>query len=199
MENYRNAYVTMVIVALNVLMFIEGFFFGDDLTAFGALIASRVINNQEFYRIVTAMFLHAGPQHIMSNMLMLVVVGCIIENYMGHALYAIMYMSCGIIGNVSSIAYETLKGLAWISVGASGAIMGVVGYMVIWFAVNRQMFKKNKSLLIRLICLAIFLIEACFFQTGANTVAHLGGLLTGMVFGLVNIVGFKNIKDMEGI
>jgi rhomboid protease GluP len=53
--------------------------------------------------------------------------------------------------------------------------------------------------MMRLGLLAVFLIYTCFFQEGANTLAHLGGFLTGGVFGIINIVLLKNRKNMEGI
>ena len=77
--------------------------------------------------------------------------------------------------------------------------MGIVGFLVVWIIINRQRFVKNKSLMMRIGLLAIFLVNACFFQEGANTVAHLGGFLTGVVLGIINIVLLKNRKDMEGI
>ncbi|MBQ6414684.1 MAG: hypothetical protein IJJ65_00370, partial [Butyrivibrio sp.] len=58
---------------------------------------------------------------------------------------------------------------------------------------------KDRSMLIRLLLLFLFVIEACFFQSGANTVAHLGGFITGFVIGVINIIIFNNKKDMEGI
>ena len=157
MENYKNAYVTLAIMALNVLMFIEQFFFGDGLLEFGAMITARVIGDHEFYRIITSTFLHIGAQHLISNMLMLLVVGSLIENYMGHGLYAIMYIACGIAGNVASMIYEIARNVQYLSAGASGAIMGIVGYMLIWFIVNREMFKNNKSLLVRLVFLGMWM------------------------------------------
>ena len=87
----------------------------------------------------------------------------------------------------------------WLSVGASGAIMGLVGFLMVWIVINRRELAKDKSMLFRLLFLLIFVIDACFFQSGANTIAHLGGFLTGFVVGVLNIIVFKNKKDMEGI
>ncbi|MBP3198080.1 MAG: rhomboid family intramembrane serine protease, partial [Butyrivibrio sp.] len=94
---------------------------------------------------------------------------------------------------------EIKNDLTWVSVGASGAVMGLVGYLVVWIVINRDRLIKDKSMLIRLLLLLLFVIDACFFQEGANTVAHLGGFITGFVFGVINIIIFNNRKDMEGI
>lgn len=196
---FGNAFVTIFLLGVNVLVFLLEIIFGEVIYAKGAMVTSKVLLDGEFYRIFTAMFIHAGIEHLVNNMLMLVSVGAIVEQYTGHGFYTILYLLSGIFGNFLSMAYELTHHLNWISVGASGAIMGLTGYMVIWLIANRQRFIKNKNLIIRLVLLAVFLVQACFFQAGANTWAHLGGLLTGMALGIINIVIFKNKKNMEGI
>ena len=197
---YKNAFVTLFLLAVNVLIFIFGMIFDEEfIYTKGALVTAKVLMNGELYRIFTAMFIHGGIEHLVNNMLMLVTVGAIVEQYTGHGFFIILYLISGIFGNLLSMAYEVRNNLNWISVGASGAIMGVVGFLVVWLVVNRRKFLKNKSLMIRLGLLAIFLVQACFFQEGANTVAHLGGFLTGVVLGIINIVLFNNRKNMEGI
>lgn len=198
-EIYKNAVVTLILLGVNVLIYLIGMPLGDTVYNKGALITYKVLMDGEFYRIFTAMFLHAGTEHIVNNMLMLATVGAIVEQYTGHGFFFILYIISGIFGNLLSMAYELRNNLNWISVGASGAIMGIVGFLVVWIIINRQRFVKNKSLMMRIGLLAIFLVNACFFQEGANTVAHLGGFLTGVVLGIINIVLLKNRKDMEGI
>ena len=198
-EIYKNAVVTLILLGVNVLIYLIGMPLGDTVYNKGALITYKVLMDGEFYRIFTAMFLHAGTEHIVNNMLMLATVGAIVEQYTGHGFFFILYIISGIFGNLLSMAYELRNNLNWISVGASGAIMGIVGFLVVWIIINRQRFVKNKSLMMRIGLLAIFLVNACFFQEGANTVAHLGGFLTGVVLGIINIVLLKNRKDMEAI
>jgi rhomboid protease GluP len=198
-EIYKNAVVTLILLGVNVLIYLIGMPLGDAVYNKGALITYKVLMDGEFYRIFTAMFLHAGTEHIVNNMLMLATVGAIVEQYTGHGFFFILYIISGIFGNLLSMAYELRNNLNWISVGASGAIMGIVGFLVVWIIINRQRFVKNKSLMMRIGLLAIFLVNACFFQEGANTVAHLGGFITGVVLGIINIVLLKNRKDMEGI
>ena len=97
------------------------------------------------------------------------------------------------------MSYEIKNDLSWLSVGASGAVMGLVGFLMVWIVINRKELVKDKSMLLRLLFLLIFVVDACFFQSGANTIAHLGGFLTGFVIGVLNIILFKNRKNMEGI
>lgn len=196
---YKSAYVTIALLAVNIVVFVLSTTFFQSWYSTGAMYTAGIIMDGELYRIVTAIFLHADINHLFNNMIMLGLVGAIIENYIGHGLFIFLYMLSGILGNLLSMSYEIKHDLSWLSVGASGAVMGLVGFLVVWIVINRRELAKDKSMLLRLLFLLIFVIDACFFQSGANTVAHLGGFLTGFVIGILNIIMFKNRKDMEGI
>lgn len=196
---YKSAYVTIGLIIINVVVFIISSMFVPSWYYDGALYTKGVVEEGQFYRVLTAIFLHAGTGHLFNNMIMLGIVGAIIENYIGHGLFFFLYFVSGIFGNLLSMAYETKNELNWISVGASGAVMGLVGFLMVWIVINRRELVKDRSMLIRLLLLFLFVIEACFFQSGANTVAHLGGFITGFVIGVINIIIFNNKKDMEGI
>ncbi len=195
---YKAAYITLALIGINIIVFVLTSMV-PSLYYNGAMYTAGVVMDGEFYRILTAIFIHADIGHIFNNMLMLGLVGAIIENYTGHGLFLFLYILSGIFGNLLSMSYEIKNDLQYISVGASGAVMGVVGFLCVWIVVNRKVLSKDKSMLLRLIFLLIFVIDSCFFQSGANTVAHLGGFLTGFVIGVINIVVFNNRKNMEGI
>lgn len=196
---YKSAFVTMILLTINIIVFVLSSLYLPVLYSKGAMYTAAVISEGEIYRILSAIFLHANVNHLFNNMIMLLLVGAIIENYVGHGLFAVIYILAGIFGNLLSMSYEIKNDLTWVSVGASGAVMGLVGYLVVWIVINRDRLIKDKSMLIRLLLLLLFVIDACFFQEGANTVAHLGGFITGFVFGVINIIIFNNRKDMEGI
>ena len=196
---YKSAFVTMILLTINIIVFVLSSLFLPVLYSKGAMYTAAVISEGEIYRILSAIFLHANVNHLFNNMIMLLLVGAIIENYVGHGLFAVIYILAGILGNLLSMSYEIKNDLTWVSVGASGAVMGLVGYLVVWIVINRDRLIKDKSMMIRLLLLLLFVVDACFFQEGANTVAHLGGFITGFVFGVINIIIFNNRKDMEGI
>ncbi len=196
---YRHAYVSMTLLVINILVFIASATFAGNLYEDGAMITERILVNGEFYRILTSMFLHADVNHLFNNMIIMILVGGIIENYTGHIYYLLIYFLSGFFGNFLSMAYELKNSLNWISIGASGAIMGVVGVLVAWLIANRKRLVQNRNMLLRLLLMGVFVVQACFFQEGANTAAHLGGFLTGFVLGIINIVIFGNNKYMEGI
>ena len=196
---YKSAFISIGLLAVNVVVFLVCSAGAEWLYEKGAMITEVVLRDGEFYRLFTAMFLHADIRHLTNNMIMLALVGAIVENYTGHAFYFFMYMLSGLFGNMISMAYEISNNLRWVSVGASGATMGLVGFVVVWIIINRKSFIRSRNMIFRLLLLMIFVIQACFFQDGANTAAHLGGFLTGFVLGIINIVVLKNEKNMEGL
>ncbi len=196
---YKNAYVSIILLAVNVLVFLLCAVTADRIYEKGAMITEVVLRDGEFYRLFTAMFLHADVQHLANNMIMLALVGAIVENYTGHAFYLFMYILAGLFGNMISMAYEIRNNLRWFSVGASGALMGLVGFVVVWIVINRHSFIRNRNMVFRLLLLSVFVIQACFFQEGANTAAHLGGFLTGFVLGIIYILVLKNEKSIVGL
>ena len=196
---YKSANITIALLIVNVVVFLLSSTVFLSWYAIGAMYTQSVVKDGEIYRLITATFLHANIGHLFNNMIMLGLVGAIIENYIGHGLFLFLYILAGIAGNLLSMAYEMTNDVVRISVGASGAVMGLVGFLVVWIVINRKELVKDRSMLLRLLFLLIFVVDACFFQSGANTIAHLGGFLTGFVIGVLNIILFKNRKDMEGI
>lgn len=198
-EIYKTSYISIALFIINVVVFLLSSTVMDWIYDMGAMSTEMVLTKGQYYRLFTAMFLHVDVRHLFNNMILLALAGAIVENYTGHIFYILLYVLSGFFGNMISMAYELKNNLTWISVGASGAIMGIVGFVVVWIIVNRRSFVRNRNTLFRLVLLAIFVVQACFFQEGANIAAHLGGFVTGFVLGVINIVLLKNNKDMEGL
>ena len=196
---YKSSYITIALLVVNVVIFFLSNSVMEWIYEKGAMITEIVLRDGQYYRLFSAMFLHADLQHLFNNMIMLALGGAIVENYTGHAFYFFLYMLSGLFGNMISMAHEIFYGLNWVSLGASGCIMGLVGFVIVWIIVNRRTFVRSRNLIVRLTLLGVFVINACFFQKGANTAAHLGGLMTGAVLGVINIVLLKNNKNMEGL
>ncbi len=196
---YKHAYICMILLAINVIIFVLSGTFFHQFYENGAMVTELVLKRGEFHRLFTAMFIHSDVNHLMNNMIMLFLVGAIVENYTGHVFFFTLYVLSGIFGNVISMGHEVHFNLKYISVGASGAIMGIVGFVVMWIIINWKSFAKSRNVIFRLAILAVFIFEAVTFQKGANTTAHFGGLLTGMVMGFINIIIFHNKKKMEGL
>ena len=196
---YKRAYVSFVIIAINVAIFLLGGTIMPWIYEKGVMVTALVVENGEYYRLLSATFLHADVNHLMNNMLMLLLAGAVVENYTGHGFYLLLYILAGLMGNIISMAHELQFNLLYASVGASGAIMGTMGFIVAWIIINWKSFAKSRNVVFRLMVLGIFILHAVSFQKGANTTAHFGGLLTGLIMGFINIVIFKNRKKMEGL
>ncbi|MCR5671897.1 MAG: rhomboid family intramembrane serine protease [Butyrivibrio sp.] len=196
---YKSAYVSIALLLLNVLIFILCISVAPFLYDKGAMVTQLILEKGQFYRLFSAIFLHADIEHLVNNMVMLALIGAIVEHYTGHGFYIFLYFASGLVGNMLSMAFEMRNDLSIVSIGASGAVMGLVGFVAIWVVINRNTFIRNKNTFFRLGLLLIFVVNACFFQEGANTMAHLGGFLAGIVLGIVDIILLKNNKNMEGL
>ncbi|MDO4285661.1 MAG: rhomboid family intramembrane serine protease [Eubacteriales bacterium] len=193
---YRVMPVTAALVALNVLVFLI-MWLSPAARAFlydrGTLVTERVLRGGEVYRILTSMFLHAGVTHLFSNMIMLYFAGEVVERQMGSLPYLILYLVSGIAGNVTSMVVEQAMGQTWISLGASGAIFGVMGAFLLLAVLHRGPRARTEPLRIAMgIGLSLY---NGFVSVGTNNAAHVGGLLGGLlVFALFAAVRNSRLR-----
>jgi rhomboid protease GluP len=186
-NNYNNSYmqrkipyVTAVLVAINVVVFLVMEFFGSTesgeyMYAHGASYAPDIFENGQWYRILTSMFMHFGAEHLINNMVMLYILGYQIEENFGRVKYLITYFICGIAGGIIS------SGEYSISAGASGAIFGIFGVLLVMiFKSRKQLGQVSAPRLILLFILMVF----GNMQEGVDWMAHLGGAVTGVVIAL---------------
>jgi rhomboid protease GluP len=134
----------------------------------------------EYWRLLTAMFLHVGPMHLAFNMYALFILGRDIEGFYGHLRFAAIYLISGIAGNV---AYY-IMGPMNVSAGASGAIFGLIGAEIALLLSNRMLFGSyRKQRLMNLAFLVVVNLAFGFVGRGINNLAHLGGLIAGLALG----------------
>lgn len=138
-------------------------------------INSNIING-EYWRLFTSMFLHADIMHILSNMIALILFGSVVENNYSKLEYLLIYFISGLIGNLFSLL---LLPLNTISLGASGAIFGLIGAAFILYTVEGE----KTLIFLGLFYLAYFIVSS--FAPGINLWAHLFGLLGGICFGYI--------------
>lgn len=146
---------------------------------FGAQFGPLVSQGQ-WYRVITAMFMHGGFLHLAFNMYALYILGSYAEGIYGGYRFLVYYLVSGIVGNIAThvFYYNSL------SVGASGAIFGLVG------ALFGAGFRKDTPFFLRpitgsaLLPMIIINVALGFIPgSGINNAAHIGGLLTGIVLG----------------
>ena len=183
----KKAYVNGLLIALNVLFFLYLEITGSSENAYfmytkGAMSAPAVLEDGEYYRLLTAMFMHFGIRHIMNNMLVLFVLGDNLERALGHVTYLVFYLLCGIGSNwVSMMAHPT--DTMTVSAGASGAIFGVVGGLLYVVTANKGRLEDLSTR--QLVIMIFFSLYLGYTSTGVDNTAHLSGLVIGIVLAII--------------
>lgn len=175
------AQVTSLIIGANVLVFLLMQLTGSPtsdrtLRRFGALVSP--LPSAQWWRLLTAMFVHFGFLHIIFNMLALLLFGGAIEQRYGKLRYLMLYLGAGVLGSATSLAFTH----ATLSAGASGAIFGIIGAMLavaVWNRHQPGMSGQVRSLLF-LIGINVFFGVA---SPGIDLRAHIGGVIGGFVIG----------------
>ena len=180
-------FITPILIYINIgiflLMVIMGLGFitfkGQDLLHWGANYGP-LIKSGEWWRLLTSTFLHGGLMHILANMYGLLFVGIFLEPLLGRTKYLTAYLLTGILASIASIWWYD----ATVSVGASGAIFGLYGIFLALLLTKVYPPDFAKSFLIST---AIFVgFNLLMGLTGGiDNAAHIGGLLSGFVIGLI--------------
>ncbi|HQH22666.1 MAG TPA: rhomboid family intramembrane serine protease [Thermoleophilia bacterium] len=168
--------VTKVLIGLNVLVFALGLMPGIGLRIqyYGALSATAVLAAHEYWRLLTALFIHAGIFHIFLNMWALWLVGGFIERAVGRGKFLILYLLAGFSGSVLVLLVPSGP-----VVGASGAIFGIFGALAVHAFLNQGRDLQSSAFLRQV--LFIIGINLLFTFTWGNISwqAHVGGLIGG--------------------
>lgn len=120
----------------------------------------------------TAMFLHGSPLHLAGNMLYLWIFGDNVEEVLGHVRYIVVYLCCGLIASVAQMVAAPDSLIP--TLGASGAIAGVMGMYLIWFPYNRVRVLVLRIIMEMPAVVVIALWIALQVWQGAGSIGHLG-------------------------
>jgi membrane associated rhomboid family serine protease len=174
------ALVTKVLIAVNLAVFLLTEYLSPVWGVRLALLSGThlggvpvryglAVGPDEWYRVLTAMFVHSGPFHILMNMVSLWVLGPQLERVLGRMRYLALYLVSGVVGN--AFAYVVGGGTVF-SVGASGAIFGLLGATAV-------LFRATRTPLGPVIALLVFNLVISFSVAGIDWRAHIGGLVAG--------------------
>lgn len=179
-------WMNFLIIGINILMFLLVEATGESkdtshMISWGAA-SSLLIQEGEYYRLFTCMFLHFGLEHLLNNMLLLLCVGYYLERYVGKACYLILYLGGGVTGSFCSWVITTAGEESVVSAGASGAIFAVLGALIVtvW---HRRGQEENLSMR-RLLLMVLMCVYVGFRSVGVDNAAHIGGLLGGVILAL---------------
>ncbi|MBM6022872.1 rhomboid family intramembrane serine protease [Staphylococcus epidermidis] len=145
----------------------------------GGLVHFNVVHG-EWYRLISSMFLHFNFEHILMNMLSLFIFGKIVESIIGSWRMLIIYIISGLYGNFVSLSFNTTT----ISIGASGAIFGLIGSIFVIMYLSKNF---NKKMIGQLLIALVVLIVFSLFMSNINIMAHLGGFISGV---LITLIGY---------
>ncbi len=182
--------IVLTLIILNIAAFILELVSGgstNDVTLhrLGELDTSSVIYRHEYWRLFAALFLHYGPVHIFFNLFALLLLGPALERQIGGSLFFVCYIVSGLGSSIAVVLLTKLRlGPPVQLVGASGCIMGVVGTWAGFLLRHRHLPLAQQRL--RNI-FVIVLLQLAFdsFTPQVSMSAHLGGLFTGFILGLV--------------
>lgn len=192
--NKKFPIVTYVIIAINLLLFVLMYMFGngsedsETLINFGALTTYHLEYLNEYYRLITSGFIHIGILHLAFNNYALYIIGAQLEGFFGKTKYIIIYLFSILIGNLLSILF-----IDGISAGASGGIFGLLGAMV-YFGYHYRVYFGTviKSQILPLIVINLLI---GFSMSGINNFAHIGGLIGGVLMAMTVGVKYKSGKS----
>ena len=181
-KNIRAEYVTIALVAANVITYLVLEWLGDTTNGFfmaehGAMYPDFIRINHEWWRIITAGFLHFGAVHLVNNMVILYCMGSRLERVTGHLKFFLIYLVSLIGAGLLSYGMMLRTGDYAVSAGASGAIFGVIGGFLWIVILHRGRFEQITTRGIMM--MIVLTIYYGFSSAGIDNWGHIGGLLAG--------------------
>lgn len=168
--------VTLTLIGISAVVFVLQFLTGiNRVAADWGMWPAAVAVNSEWYRLLTSVFLHGSWLHLLFNMYVLYVLGPPLERLLGHVRFLALYLIAGLGGAVASFTFSTIN---TVSVGASGAIFGLMGALVV---AGRHLRTDITQVLV----LIGINVVIGFLAPGIDWRAHLGGLLVGAAVAFV--------------
>ena len=195
-ERFRNSltevtpgiYVTAVLLAINVLVFLVMTVAGAGLSPtsaallrWGADFGPRTTNG-EWWRLLTSTFVHIGFLHIAFNMFAFCQIGPLMERMMGNLAFAAVYLICGLAGSIASLTIHPYV----VSAGASGAIFGLYGALIGYLTVRPKDIPQEvvSSLSRGALSVVGYNVIWGAFSSNTDMAGHAGGLICGYACGL---------------
>jgi rhomboid protease GluP len=181
----RRTPVTLLLLIAIVVCYVLQVFGGDSITALGANYGPAIRAGQ-WWRLVTSMFLHGGLIHLALNAWALFQLGSLLELLMGSPRMLLVYFVTGIAGSLASATFTQAP-----SVGASGAIFGLLGALIAFLLRRRgALTPQGKSILMQLLFWAAINVFLGFSANAGggpqiDNSAHLGGCAAGLLLGFL--------------
>jgi rhomboid protease GluP len=204
MEGFKRFPLTYGIMVLNSAFFLLSILISGDvvdidlstLVDLGALYGPLVVLKGEWWRLLSAMFLHGGMTHILMNMVSLYIIGRGMELYFSKAAYLSIYLFSGLLGGMASLYMHPES----VGIGASGAIFGVFGALAGFFLAHRRTIAAHSREIMKdfAVILGLNLVLGLSIPS-IDMSAHTGGLVVGFLGGFVIAKDPKRITAFIGL
>jgi membrane associated rhomboid family serine protease len=197
---------TFFLIILNVLFFAAGFvllILQPSWLMYIALQPQTILQGKALWTFFTSMFMHGGIFHLFANMFSLFFVGALLERLIGKKRYVLFYLLSGLFAGMFFvlISFLTKNDLTAYAVGASGALFGLIGFLML-ITPNLPVYILFIPIPIKmkyaapLILIALWLISLTPMAFGGEKLpigntAHLGGLLAGFIYGVYMRLKYK--------
>ena len=190
--------ITFILIFLNVIVYLGLEITGNTESAtfmkeYGAIFPPDIVEKGQYWRLLTATFMHFGLPHLLSNMVILGSAGQILEKALGKWKFLALYLLAGIGGSALSCGQMLASGDYGVAAGASGAVFGIIGGLTWIVIVHKGRYETltGKGLAI--------MIGLCLYYgitTGnVDNWGHIGGLVMGFLLGI--IFYRRNIKKID--
>lgn len=195
----KKYFITPIIVYLNVLVLTAMVAMGispldptaDQLIQWGGNVRFLTLGGEP-WRLLTACFLHIGMVHLFMNLNALIFVGYIIEKQIGSLRFGLAYLLTGLFASVISVYWNDNI----ISAGASGAVFGIYGLYLVLLVFNVVEKSIRKTFLASIVLFVLYNLLYGFAKEGIDNAAHIGGLISGILVGLIFIPGLKTTSSL---
>ncbi len=201
-------WVTLLLILANVGVFLYVESTGssensDYMLQMGASYEPLIVEGHEYYRLITHFFLHFGWNHLVNNMVSLLVLGYATELVLGRVRFISLYVLAGIGAGAASVWYHMMSGDASVSCGASGAIFGLSGALLVLVIRGNLIRRKNEggrggTEVIRYLIYMGLSLYSGFTDPSIDHMAHLGGFVIGVILCFLMTVGKKKMGVSYG-
>ena len=197
-KKYENVFkpkkivVTKILIFINVLMYLLSILISDNFTESLIILGANnrgLVLNGDFYRLITCAFLHGNLVHLVINMYSLWIIGSQVETYIGKLKYLVIYLLSATMGSLFSIVFLENS----LSVGASGAIFGLMGALL-YFGYHYRLYLSN-ALTSQIIPIIILNLALGFMNSSIDNGAHIGGLIGGYLSTMIVGLKYKGTKS----
>lgn len=134
--------------------------------------------DHQSWRLLTSLFVHGGLVHVLVNGISILDLAAMLEQRIGSWRLLLVLLISGVCGGLAALVWGPLS----VVVGASGALMGAAGTLLVWFAMPDDKQHRN-SMFLHLLCLVVAALVFGAIWSRMNNAAHIGGLVAGLVLG----------------